>query len=433
MNPCHFLLVLALLLAGAGCQPAAPANQSRHVRYIVGISPFLDERANDEVFRHLVRLLLEDMPLNSSLWLYDAYHVRTITQIEIPNVRAFESDRTRANQFAGPIQQLKSFLASPKERPKVADLDFARAVRFPQFMDFVAENLNTTNGSVVTIVLGSPLYLDEKEPAFSMVEGYFPSDGHLLATREKSVFGLKDAGNHLPEVGVHWGYFGDPWTNDLHRQKVGRFWNLFLNSQGARLETFTDDLPTVFNAVRGRTEADGSRGNNDQIDPAQTKIEMLRISRDVGVADWITRDLPADHRPPPPTNFVGPMKIGIRWQGDIDLDLYARPSRNAETLFFQHTRSPAGFYFKDHRSSPDREHEFIEFTAPVDVRQVEVHVNYYEGRMDQPAGEVRIEFQGRIYSGDFALAAERGNKGRGGDEQRKFWTRISLAQVLGLQ
>src|SRR2546422_7121304 len=30
---------------------------------------------------------------------------------------------------------------------------------------------------------------DAKEPVFSMVDGYFPSDGHLLATREKSVFG----------------------------------------------------------------------------------------------------------------------------------------------------------------------------------------------------------------------------------------------------
>ena len=51
------------------------------------------------------------------------------------------------------------------------------------------------------------------------------------------------------------------------------------------------------------------------------------------------------------------MKIGIRWRGDIDLDLYAAANPEAETLFFQHTRSPEGYYFKDHRSSPDREYD----------------------------------------------------------------------------
>ncbi len=427
-------LVLVLLIVGGACQPEAPLSQTRHVRYVVGLSPFLDESASDEAFRQIVRLLLEDMPLNSSLWIYDAYHVRTITQIDIPNVRAFESGRTRANQFADHIQLLKSFLASPPEQPKASGTDFSQAVRFPQFMEFVGENLNATNCSVVAIVLGSPLYLDEKEPAFSMVDGFFPSDGHLLAPAEKSIFGLKDAADSLPGVAVHFGYFGDPWANELHQQKITRFWNLFLKLQGAQLTTFTGDLPTIFIAVRGQADAAGHRVTRDEIDPTQTKVEMLRISREVGVTDWITRDLPAGHRPPPPNVTVGPMKIGIRWHGDIDLDLYARPNRGAETLFFQHTQTPEGYYFKDHRSSPDREYEFIEFTEPVDVRQVEAHINFYEGKAPEGlGGELRIEFQGRIYTEDFTLEADHGNQGRGGDRQRAFWTAIDVSQVLGLE
>jgi hypothetical protein len=441
MNTHNFLsvfatatLALALLIAGAACQPEAPLSQTRHVRYVVGLSPFLDESASDEAFRQIVRLLLEDMPLNSSLWLYDAYHVRTITQIDIPNGRAFESGRTRANQFADRIQLLKSFLASPHKQPEEFGPDISQAVRFPQFMHFVGENLNPTNCSVVAIVLGSPLYLDEKEPAFSMVDGFFPSDGHLFASAEKSIFGLKDAADSLPGVAVHFGYFGDPWANELHQQKVTRFWNLFLKLQGAQLATFTGDLPTIFNAVRGQAEAAGHRVARDEIDSTQTKVEMLRISREVGVTDWITRDLPAGHRPPPPTKTVGPMKIGIRWHGDIDLDLYARPNRRAETLFFQHTRTPEGYYFKDHRSSPDHEYEFIEFTEPVDAHQVEAHINFYEGKTPGgPGGEIRIEFQGRIYTQSFILEADHGNQGRGGDRQRAFWTVINIPQVLELE
>src|SRR4029078_2216914 len=178
---------------------------------------------------------------------------------------------------------------------------------------------------------------------------------------------------------------------------------------GARLATLTGDLPTVFSAAVSNSGSERTY----QLDPAERKVEMLRVTRDIGVADWITRDLLPNAQVPPPSITVGPMKIGIRWRGDIDLDLYAAPNAHAETLFFQHTRSPEGYYFKDHRSSPDREYEFIEFESPVDVWQVDASVNFYEGRAPRgPSGEIRIEFDGKIYSGQFSLAADHGNKGR---------------------
>ncbi|MBI1177032.1 hypothetical protein GC207_06285 [bacterium] len=431
-RPVVCLLTALLLTLGTGCQPDAPAANTPPVRYVVGLSPFYNQQQSNEAFRQLMHLLLEDMPLNSSLWIYDAYHIRTVTQLEIPNIHAFESSRTRANQFSAQVQQLKTFLASSNEQPAVAKLDFHDAIRFPQFMDFVGENLNQTNAAVITIVLGSPLYLDEKEPGFSMVDGYFPSDGHLLASRDKSVYGRRDCANSLRNVVVHFGYFGDPWASELHRQKISRFWNLFLKTQGAQLASFTGDLPTIFNAVRSGESA--SRTDQDELDPSQTKIEMLRITRDMGMADWITRELPANHRSPPPTTMIGPMKIGIRWQGDIDLDIYAQARPDAERLFFQHTRAPEGYFYKDQRTSPDREYEFVEFTEPVDVREVRAAVNFYEGHMpDGTRGEVRIEFQGRIYTGRFEMPAEHGNQGREGRNQEEYWTKINVMRTLGLR
>jgi len=425
------LAAFALFLI-AGCRAEPPSGNSRHTRYIVGVSPYLQEQDGRQVFRQIAELLLEDMPLNSSLWLYDAYHIRTIAHIEIPNVRAFESSRTRANQFGASLRKLKDFLAARPEPPLVAHLDFDRAVRLPQFMDFLGENLNQTNVANVAIILGSPLYLDEKEPGFSMVDGYFPSDGHIIATREQSLYGRKGCGRLLSGVNVHLGYFADPWVSELHQQKVGRFWQLFLQAQGARLASFTADLPTLFRSVKDDATAGGGT-RETALDPSQTKIEMLRLTRDVGAADWITRELPANHRPPPPTRTKGPMKIGIRWQGDLDLDLYAAARAGAGTLFFQHTREPEGYYYKDHRSSPDREFEFIEFTEPVNVRDVQARVNFYEG--DAPGGaggEIRIEFEGRIYTGRFTLPAGHGNQGREGSRQAPFWTDLDLAATLGL-
>ena len=127
------------------------------------------------------------------------------------------------------------------------------------------------------------------------------------------------------------------------------------------------------------------------------------------------------------------MKIGIRWKNNIDLDLYASPRADAETLFFQHPRSPEGYYYKDHRSSPGREFEFIEFESPVDAQEVEAFVNFYKGSCRRgPRGEVRIEFDGKIYSAAFSIAASEGNKGRSGESQQEYWTRLPVQQILHL-
>jgi hypothetical protein len=167
------------------------------------------------------------------------------------------------------------------------------------------------------------------------------------------------------------------------------------------------------------------------IDPQQTKIEMLRVGRNVEVADWITRETLPEPAQQPPGTMVGPMKIGIRWRNNIDLDLYATPRNGAQTLYFERSRSPEGYYYKDHRSSPGREYEFIEFETPVDVRQVEAHINFYGGSAPGGArGEARVEFDGRIYSAPFSIPASRGNRGRSGHQQQDFWFEIPVQKML---
>jgi hypothetical protein len=410
---------LALLVCAAGFLSAHATE------FVVGLSPFLDKGVKDDVYRRIVGMVLEDLPLKSSLSVYDAYYLTNVMRLEVPDSRAFQSGKTRANQFKDPIFKLRSFLATDHPRPTAPKLNWDQAVRLPQLMDFVRENLA---GPRTLIVLGSPLYMDVKEPGFSMAEGFFPSDSHLLASREDSVYGRKTGGASAEGVIVHFGYFGDPWISALHQEKIARFWNLYLKEQGARLGAFTSDLATVFAAAK--SGATPERG--DEIDRSQTKPEMLRITRDQAVADWITRELPTA-RPRPPSKTFGPMKIGIRWKGDIDLDLYASASRDTERLYFEHTRTPEGYYFKDHRHSPEREYEFVEFETPVDAWRVQASINFYAGDVPVGAdGEVRIEFEGKIYSGKFGLTASHGNKGREGSTQRDFWTRIDVPAVLGL-
>jgi hypothetical protein len=419
----------AITGAAASSQPQAGPVTAH--QFVIGISPFLDKSVKDDVFRSIIRLMVQDLPLNSSLAIYDAFELKSITRVNLPNVRAFDSPKTRANQFAWAIGDLKKFLAEDHPRPTNSKLKFDGALRLPQFWQFLAEQPGRGDTTTVLMLLGSPLYEDAKEPAFSMVDGYFPSDGHLQASRERSVFGFIEDGDKSPTCLVHWAYFGDPWINDLHRENVTRFWTVYLDKRGAKLLTFSADLPSVVGGFRVGSTGPQAAVRHWTVDARDTKLEMLRVSRNVEVADWLTRDTLPDPAPRPPSSMVGPLKIGIRWKENIDLDVYATPRRGAETLFFQHTRSPEGYYNKDHRSSPGREYEFIEFESPIDVREMEASVNFYEGSCPGgPSGEIRIEFEGRLYSGAFSIQASEGNLGRSGPSQRRFWTRIPIQEIL---
>jgi hypothetical protein len=410
--------------AGQGMSSEPPS------RFIIGISPFLDKSVKDEVYRGIVRLVVEDLPLNSALAIYDAFELKTITQISLPDARAFNSPKTRANQFAAAIRDLKSFLAEEQHKPTNSHSSFEGAIRLPQFLDFLA-GTTTTSSKTSVLLIGSPLYQDAKEPAFSMVDGYFPSDGHLQASREQSVYGFSGDSTTAPHLILHWIYFGDPWVSDLHKEKVTRFWTLYVERRGAQLAAFTGDLPIALQSFRQPGAAGPRFPTHWAVDAAQRKIEMLRVSRGVTITDWLTRDTLPEGAQTPPSTMVGPMKIGIRWKERIDLDLYATPRPGTETLFFQHVRSPEGYYFKDHRSSPGREYEFIEFESSVDVREVEAFINFYKGSCPGGArGEVRIEFDGRIYGCPFFIPADQGNLGRSGSSQQEFWTPIPIQKAL---
>jgi hypothetical protein len=425
-----FFLVL-LLATPLSAAELSQSNISQQ-RFVIGLSPYLERTVKDDVYRSIVRLLVEDLPLGSTVSVYDAYELKSITQIALPNAKLFNSSKARANQFAPAIREVKQFLAQDHSKPTSAHLDLKGAIRLPQFCDFIVENQAGSSSSAISLlIMGSPLYQDVKEPTFSMVNGYFPSDGHLQTTREKSVFGFSGETNAAPPLLVHWVYFGDPWISDLHREQITRFWSLYLDHRGDQLATFCADLATCLEHYRRGNAFNGSSLNHWAIDPQQTKIEMLRINRTMQSHDWLTRDNLPDISPRAPDTMIGPLKIGIRWKDNIDLDLYATPHRGAETLFFQHPQSPEGYYYKDHRSSPGREFEFIEFESPVDIREVEASVNFYKGVCsDGPTGEIRIEFDGKIYSARFSIIASEGNKGRSGHSQTDYWTPIPIQEML---
>ena len=69
----------------------------------------------------------------------------------------------------------------------------------------------------------------------------------------------------------------------------------------------------------------------------------------------------------------------------------------------------------------------------MDIRDVEAFVNFYKGSCEGgPRGEVRIEFDGKIYGAPFSISASKGNRGRTGEDQRDFWVQIPLREIMKL-
>src|SRR5580658_11232330 len=135
---------------------------------VVGISPFLNSAVKDSVYRGLVRLIVEDLPLNTTLEVYDAFNLKSITRVSMPDAKVFKSPKTRANQFALAIGEIKQFLARDNAKPSGPKPGFEGAIRLPQFCDFLAQNRPAQEGSakLPLLLIGSPLYQDAREPGF---------------------------------------------------------------------------------------------------------------------------------------------------------------------------------------------------------------------------------------------------------------------------
>ena len=414
--------------------PTNPALRGTAAHVVVGLSPFLEREDKDPLYRALMSFVLEQVDLGVGLEFVDAYHLKTIARIEVPSLSAFRSAKTRAKQFAEPLARVRRFLGETNSPPEWDGTRLARAVRLPHFLDWIATRSAPAGKRLDVLLFGSPLYIDVKEPGFSMRDGYYPCDSHLVVARERSLYGHDGNTRLLSGCLMHLGYFGDPWRDRLHEEKIIRFWGLYAAQRGARIGLVTGDLASLF-AAPTRPPDEGWIGEPRWVmDSSTNKLEMIRDTRTVDHSDWITRELSEGAATEPPAATRGRMKIGIRWSGPLDLDLHATDEPGGEVLAFDHVRGRCGYYFKDHRQSPDREYEFVEFEVPVDLWKVEAQVNLYAGASDVPVeGEARIEFLDRIYTAPFRLAARSGNEARTGAGQEAYWARLDIPGMLRLR
>lgn len=378
---------------------------------VAAMSPYLEPAAAKKQNSALLRFLTHLEP-GDRVTLVDGYHLKKIGDFNIPTDAKYSHPKVRMTmnkETVGALMRFRKNTMAPAgdNHPSVTG-----AVQLPQLLRYAANNFKHSD-KLDVIVLGSPLVDDPRSKSTSMATGLFPSDGHLFAPQSATPYSASNA-NSLSGVTVHIGYGDEGIMNsDQHRFFVKRFWTLFVEQQGGKLGSFVGDLPTLFERINKRSPPLA----HDFVPVSGSKLEMIQLAPEETVQSIYDRPLSTSPLSQSEIQRASQVEIGISWTcATCDIDLYAQPMPNSQTLFWAQTASPQGRYWKDYRNSPQPTNGFetIAFHVPLDLRVLRIALNFYEGEAPEGvSGEIRLSVNGKTYATDFLIPATTGNKGEG--------------------
>lgn len=368
--------------------------------YAIVLSPNVDKAQAATQFKQSISFLTSLKPGDVAM-VINGDTVATLGHFTVPQDAGYGSPKALLRYNGAVIGQMARFA-------KAAEVSPARvkgSVNLPAAVRHIATNKRGYKIDVV--VLGSVLYDAPAQPQFSMKGGIIPGDGHLKHGLGDTPYGVS-APELLKGLRVHMGY-DDILPTSQHKHYIERFWSLYMQAQGAQLVSFTSDIPTLFERARFNS----TTPQNSYKVEATDKLEMIRLAPPaVEQKSIYHRAISGAALSAQQVRKASNVQIGIAWQClGCDLDLYARAQPGAQVLWFGHTKSDLGVFFKDYQVSPTTEqgYETIAFSTPIDLRALQIFVNFYKGDAPQGVnGEVRISVDGRTYAKPFHISAQGG-------------------------
>ena len=423
---------LLSILAYASALHAATPTQ-----LIVAVSPNLPSPVRHDAARQ-VSSLLYDAPAGTTVTVFDAGQLRDLATLTVED----GSLRSRQQRAQNAVRTVFQFVMT----------NSASGFNVPVVLDEISRQIQSVHS--VVLLIGPAEYDNPKEPTLSLLRGW-PSDGHLSAGRKLSAFSTKERQHHLDGVSVNWWVTdADAVLNESPREGLGRFWSLFVSTQGGVLASYTPNQPTAFaSALEGRVSpcipavVDAGDTNvvirshnlevHQESDPVPTPPENVAAAH----RDSITNVVP--QLPPAilPRVASGNTGIGIVWgigsneRSAIDLDLYVWVPRDGTELSFHRPRSASGHYYRDIRqgtlsASGDWKSswEFAELEG--DQLPEAVWVNIFAGR-GPVQGELRVQFKGAEHVMAFVFPAVTGRSGADSSrrETSDQWIKLDLRSL----
>ena len=362
------LLVTALTLGLA-------SNTAIAKDYTIALSPYISQ-ADAKAQAISILQFMTGLDAGDETTLLDGFNLKTIGTFIIPENPLYKSPKARLGFNGQAVGSLMKFAKSSHLPNGDNQSSVVGALRLPQLLRYLANNIM---GETEIIILGSPLFDDPLEPSFSMAKGIYPSDGHLKHGRDKTPFGIVGNIDVLNNMRIHMAY-GDEYKaiSDQRDFQINRFWTLYIETQGGQLISFVGDLKTLFKRVKRSMNAPKHNFKLNDSD----KLEMIRLRTESIKQSIHTRPISQIPLTNGQLQRAEKVEIGISWDcPHCDLDLFARAFPTAETLYFSHTNSPEGSYWKDHMKSPraTNGYETIAFHVPLDLRALRLAVNFYNG------------------------------------------------------
>jgi len=237
------ILILSVGFFALFATAAAPESSQE---IIVGVSPFQPaaERAKQQAL--LQRFVVADAPNGSRVVVWDAWELRVICDLQLPALR-FDSPAARAPRVAPALGALKQWFASLDGSQAPAGLKDTGAIRVPEWLH--AATAQPVTGRRTIVAMASPFCVVPDEPSFSMLETRYPSDGHLSAG-DKSIYSIANKRGRLANTVMAWAYSSETlWASQNHRERVTRWWSLFIAGQGGALAAFSADAPQILLAA----------------------------------------------------------------------------------------------------------------------------------------------------------------------------------------
>lgn len=436
-----------------------PAGHAPAAEYALVVPRDVPQPVAAKLHSIVTVLVGERLQPGDVLRIIDATAVQPIATFEIPEGSKARVTNLRLRELEVPLNAWSRFVRRHYVERRGDTAGHGR-ILLPQTLTHLGTQsyagVDVGSREICTLVVGSMLYDDPRDEAFSMIDGLFPSDGLIAASQSESVFGTADRQGHLSGMNFHVFTLDGPdaYGSDAHELRVHRTWHLHIAAQSGVMATYTRSLHEAVarflncEQKSGRSFSwDGTRQTEEMISAesfASLAVEP-EVSREIasegqGAEPWLTpRTVTVSERAPELRTTA--LKIGVRWGDDdqcggSDLDLYVRSSPERPYLYFRNKASLDGTYHKDYQSAPGTRNglEFVDITDQVPLAELEIWINYYGGSCPGgPKGVVRAFVNGDSYETDFHIPSSNGNRGLARERKDKpHWVKIEPAMLFNL-
>lgn len=396
--------------------------------YLVGLPNQIDMATRDVIAASVVDLIGR-AEAGDRFVIMDGQELRRVVAFTRPEARSGRSlSRRLRAEFAILGQYLEGAVAEPT--PEIT----LNAVRHPQVLSTMGA-VRLPDREARIVLFGSAFYSHPSDPSFAMGGGMYPSDAHLAAAPELSIYTVKGKESSLEGCGVYFCYLEEAFVNSFERAANRRWWTLFVAGHGATLAHISASAPdTVEAALRGseRPAIEAS------VDPRDDKVEMRRAGATVPAAPHSRLEAVAARIAPPER---GKFTVAAFWPvgrgARVDVDIYLRARPGAEEICFRRKKTRDGRLLRDVQGgSDDGDHE--NWRASWEVVEVnetafgesEAWLNLYAYQGPGPIeGVVRVAIETRFvdlpFRFDEGVQGNRGasSKARGISSQ---WVKVDL-------